>query len=49
MKKYTLATIYKGVEQVMHNLQPMTHKQACTMKSKFSAYAGRTIILKEVK
>lgn len=42
---YTLAKLYKGKEVVI-DLLPMTHQEACTMKSKFSNPAE--IYLKEV-
>lgn len=49
-RKYILQTRTINGTVLPHNyLQPMTHKQACTMKSKFNLYACRTIELLEVQ
>ena len=42
MRRYTLGASFKGKKQVF-NLEPMTYKQARTMRSKYSYYPNRSI------
>ena len=50
-RKYILQmrSTASGFVVPMNYLKPMTHKQACTMKDKFTVYACRTIELLEVQ
>ena len=48
-RQYSLVAVNEKTGRVyLFNLKPMTHAQACTMKSKFSPHPLRRIQLQEV-
>lgn len=46
--KYCPKTGERKGPSVICSAEPMTHKEACTVLSKFSHYAGRRVQLREV-